>query len=219
MKNQFSENEFDIVKKIIHLGLIRAAASLSQLIKDEVELPDINFREEASEKHLLSCYSEEDHYYLLSTKIAGELPAESFLIFDNINAIKLWDIVLPENMAGNHEMQIATLKEVDNILTASVVTEFSDLFSLNTYGEVPESYEFNYLELDKFLLENTNNYDFSFSFQTNLLAKDTKLSADFIWSIKKAFLPILKRSIETQEIHQKIEKSIISIKNNHNAKI
>lgn len=67
---------------------------------------------------------------VLISAIVGEIRGESYLIFTPQQARALVEECLPPEMAKKEEMAKAILLEVDNILTASMVTQFSDFLSV-----------------------------------------------------------------------------------------
>ncbi len=203
MKNTLSDREIAVTHKIVDLALYNSARALSTLIREEVTLQKIEFRGEPQEVSLVNALTDDSRHYLLVSSIEGELPAESFLIFSEQHAQKLWEVVLPES--HSEAMKEAILLEVDNILTASVITSFSDFLELKAYGGLPSIQHLSLTEISQLLHERMQRYDFFFSMQTNLIAKDTDIHPEFIWCFGEGFSAVIRQIAQDEKKMEKLD--------------
>ena len=131
----------NLTENIIMNGLRRSCESLGFFLKQKVELTNVYLSQSPKTfgVNLKEAVTQKD--ILLSTEIIGEmkgfcyfmlnLEESKLLITKNFSGIDLDD---PKNLV----MTEAFLLELDNIITASVITEFSNALSLKIYGGVPK---------------------------------------------------------------------------------
>lgn len=201
----FAKEEFEFTHKIIDLGLLHAAQALSKLIQDDVYIHEKEFNIEQKDFIIASI---PDEYHILSTKIVGEIFAKSFLIFNQKNANKLWEITIPEHSREEEEMKKALLMEVDNILTASVVTQISQILKIHAYGDVPYYECLNKMALEESFGAQIDEYNIIFSMKTSLVSKNTDIQPQFVWCFQESFLDVIKNYAYNQETISLIEEGL-----------
>lgn len=190
---KLNEKELLVAKKIVKKGLLRAAESLSFFMKESVGIEELDFQA----KNFIMCPNKVGNdIHLLTTEIIGDLPGVCFLIFSKEEADKLRDIALPDDIKNNPamaaEMNDAIMLEVDNIITASVVTEFSNILKQKIYGNVPGLTLVNNQQLQNLLLNNFKKDGFAINFKTQFISSHLNFSPEFIWLFDDKFINRIK---------------------------
>jgi chemotaxis protein CheY-P-specific phosphatase CheC len=139
MLNGNSSNQ--VLTEAFESGYLNAAKSLSMMVNDQVYYePCYQANHFVNSFHVANIYpwqeNNNESYLLLTTEIFGDVFGKSYLIlsqhdFDvltrNINQSK------DPNVNFHHEF----LKEVDNILSAAVITKLSNKLKMKMYGDIP----------------------------------------------------------------------------------
>lgn len=194
---KFNEIELDIAKEILNIGLSKSADSLSFFTKDKVLINtfDIYSSEVDNIKTLSSNFDKEDTY-VLSTELKGELTGECFLIFNKSEVEELLKAMLPasilENQAQKEEMGNAILLELDNIVSAAVITQFSNILQCSSYGNVPRLDVIEPKGLETFLKSRIIDEDHLVCFKAEFITENVKLQPEFIWGLNERFVEGVK---------------------------
>lgn len=193
---EFNELELDIAKEILNIGLSKSADSLSFFTKDKVLLNtfDIYSSEAKNLKVLATNFGSEDTY-VLSTELKGELTGECFLIFRKNEVEELLKATLPASILGNpeqkEEMGNAILLELDNIVSAAVITQFSNILQCSSYGNVPQLNVMSPSNLEGFLTKRIGD-DHLVCFKAEFITENVKLQPEFIWGLNERFVAGVK---------------------------
>jgi len=197
---QLTEHEWQVADKIIRKGFLKAAQSLSFFMKEEVGLRDpelqINNTVVWPDKGL-------ENIHLLTTEVMGHVPGICYLILSGEEAAKLRETTLPAEIRNNPamyaEMKDAILLEIDNIISASVITEFSNIFKQKMYGNVPGLREVNAQGLTQLLQEGVRKDTFLFSFKTQFVSPHLDFLPEFIWLFDQRFLDCIRAAAGVPE--------------------
>ena len=136
MKDIFTQEEFEQVKVTLNDSLACAESAFSSITRkkttvktSKIELMDIVDLYEVS-THM------RDYKYAAITDIIGEYSGKSYFLLCEKDANTLFSLCLGKN-SDNEELRIAMLKEFDNIIAASVITQFANTLHAEIYGDVP----------------------------------------------------------------------------------
>ena len=137
---QISEQERDIIKEIVNIGLAKAADSFAMLSRDKVMLsvPDVRIVDPDEIDTLLLRHTRSDT--LILSDVRGDLNGKTFLLFTENQSNKLAEVCMgpAQNFSGNYAaLKRSLLLETSNILTAAIVTQLANLFKLHLYGSPP----------------------------------------------------------------------------------
>ena len=203
MLNQYlNEKEQKFAVELLQSGLENACRSFSSLAKQKVEFSmgkfsifkfqnDLNDHIEITKSGKL---------VLLTTEVIGEIHGMSYLLFDQAEVAEINNSCLPSGIPLEEKEKIseAVLKELDNILSAAVITQISNKLNVRIFGDVPHYRETSNSELNELLTEEFNSVKLS---NENLfLSIDSKfvfenqhsLRPDFIWRLSERFLNLIK---------------------------
>lgn len=208
MKPTFNKLELDIATEIVNIGLSKAADSLSFFTKEKVLIRggSIIFSS-VDDGNLFE--KEGDNFVALSTQLRGEMEGYCYLIFNETEVDKLAKISLPESVIGNPEqypeMRKAILLEADNIITAAVVTQFSNLLGKNMHGYVPFHHQGGKKEIEDYIKGNTKENNFILHFKAHLVSDGNDIVPEFIWSLDQTFVESIKTFISNEDNLVKLE--------------
>ncbi len=206
---KLSDFELSTAKEIVNIGLVKAADSLSFFLQEKILIDQIDFRIQSNKK--ISCYTtlKRNNNFVLTTNVIGEIQGACYLVFSKNDTKRILDKSLPGSFKFNDEtlteMGNAILLEIDNIVSASVITQFSNLLKFKMHGGVPNLKKIHggeFLDFQKNELTNTN---VAVTFRTRLISLDKTFSPEFIWALDKNFFDGVKNYIENSEELEKIK--------------
>lgn len=201
---EFTTKEIEVARKIISLGLIKAAESLSFFMNETITLKDIHDDEILNNPTLELSKKNESNIHLLTTKVIGELKGVCCLIFSEEEADHLRLAALPLEILNNAEMMAemsdGIMLEVDNIISASVITQFANLLKVKIHGGVPDLKKVSYEEMESIISNEINNELYLIIFKTSFESSKAAFNPEFIWLFDNAFFDTIKKYAETENI-------------------
>lgn len=197
------DTELQVANDIINKGLLKAAESLSFFMKDKIMLDrtDCCFNKPSTPSDFTT--KKGDNVHLLITEVIGELKGVCCLIFSKDEADKLRQTALPEEIRNNpaimEEMNDGILLEVDNIISASVITQFSNILKHKIYGGVPNIKKLNSEEVNQYIKGKLEEDMFIISFNTHFISSNIDFSPQFLWLFDHSFATSIQ-NYATQQI-------------------
>lgn len=192
-------HELETAKTVINKGLKSGAKQLSFFMKEDIHIAEVALTIEQSNavKPLNRIEIGQQPIYLLLTTIVGELGGRCYLIFTQPEVDQLRAAALPPAMAEKQpaiyeKMKDAILLEVDNIIAASVVTEFANLFEVNIHGSVPTLECLDKEAAAKLLSQEANKTDHIIDFKAQFSTKNASFSPLFVWYLDQSFVNAIK---------------------------
>jgi chemotaxis protein CheY-P-specific phosphatase CheC len=124
-----------ILIHVMNKGFERAAVSFSKLIGRPVKLTSTK-QTLAKHDYDLSFISEErGDLSILVTQIIGDISGKSYLILNQEETNEIFKVT--NHTMTNQELKNGLLLEIDNIISASVISELSNTLGIEIYGDVP----------------------------------------------------------------------------------
>lgn len=127
------------LRSAFNTGYANATASLRALTKDKVYFNNFYFGFYKADAVLLanqSLFSRNDTSLLITTDVFGDLSGKSYLLISE----KEFDTLTREIRQSEDpeiDLKLEYAKELDNILSASVITALSNELHLRIYGDIP----------------------------------------------------------------------------------
>lgn len=186
-----TEAQLLFARKIVNQGLLKAAESLSFFMKETISLDglDYNFNKPSNPADFTSKKGENIH--LLITEVIGELKGVCCLIFSNEEADRLRNAALSPEIMSNPEimaeMSDGILLEVDNIISASVITQFSNILKHKIHGGVPKLKKLNSEGINQYVKSKLEDDMFIISFNTHFVSAHLDFSPQFLWLFDSSF--------------------------------
>lgn len=189
-------SELFAAQEIVNAGLYNAAESLSFFMKDKISYDKLVFCNEVPDVQTKSAETN-SNLNVLVTEIIGDIKGMCYLIFSNDEAKQLTDSALSSAMSKDEalmkEMYDATLLEVDNIIAASVITQFSNYLKLKIFGGVPSIKRSDTAGLQRLMEDNTRKGLFTINFKIIFRSSNHEFSPEFIWQFEEEFLNSVQR--------------------------
>jgi chemotaxis protein CheY-P-specific phosphatase CheC len=195
-----SSYELDITKELMSIALANAADSFSKMANEKVMIRDYDLQIlEKTQWNPELLNSNDTDWYVLTTDVIGKLTGKSYLLLNQNDAQKIFRIFTPsqaETQSGDlTELQEAVLLELDNIITAAMVTQLSNFLSLATYGDIPNLKYLTRTGTLNYLNSDVKHYDVIINVRARFQSYETNMSPTFICFFKSEFLAAIKQMI------------------------
>ncbi|MCP4458547.1 MAG: hypothetical protein GY816_11070 [Cytophagales bacterium] len=196
MMEHLNESELKIATKLIFDGLSMAKSSMEQILQSPITIEKIDY-DNANEGAQRLYSDDAGSVHLIKTELMGDLKGTSHLIFSETEVNKLYKACLPEKVIFDDSnestiMKLGFLSEIDNMVAAAVITEFSNFLGIEIYGQVPTLKVLEASEVNKYLEEDSREYDSVVHFKAVFEGKELDVSPDFIWSFQNKFVDKIK---------------------------
>lgn len=197
MIQNLTSHEIDVAKKIISTGLVKSAESLSFFMNETITLKDFDAEKQLHQPPLELGKKNESNIHLLTTKVIGEMKGICCLIFSEEEANHLRSAALPPEILNSPEMMAemsdGIMLEVDNIISASVITQFSNLLKVKIHGGVPDLKKVSFEEMEDYISREVNNELYLISFKTSFESSKAQFNPEFVWLFDNTFIDNIKK--------------------------
>jgi chemotaxis protein CheY-P-specific phosphatase CheC len=189
-----SKPEIDFAEKLIRKGYLRAADSFSSIVMQPVGITGATLAQDAQLDDIVQMIIKHDEPIILITDIIGDIRGKGYLVLTQAEGRQLYQLCLAafSDTTSKQLSEESVLKEVDNILSAAMIAEFSDALGLSIFGDVPVL--INDAQLAKFDLGSdgwgSNSLLTTTSFTFN---GHEKLKPLFLWKLNDDFLMHVKK--------------------------
>jgi len=138
--SELTELQRDALGELCNLGVGRAAHSLSQMVRDEIELsaPIVNLVHPDAVATLL-LGSEFSQLSMVSIDFSGPFDARSILLFPERNALAIVSHMLDPDMTPEElsEFEQEAMCEIGNIILNACISALADEFGVQFHGGLP----------------------------------------------------------------------------------
>ncbi len=197
MMKDLTPQEIDVARKIISAGLVKSAESLSFFMNETISLKDFDAEKNLDNPPLELGKKDESNIHLLTTKVIGEMKGICCLIFSEEEANHLRKAALPQEILDSpemmEEMSDGIMLEVDNIISASVITQFSNLLKVKIHGGVPDLKKVSFEEMEDYISSEVNNELYLISFKTSFESSKAQFNPEFVWLFDNTFIDNIKK--------------------------
>ena len=196
MIKNLTPQEIDVAKTIISAGLVKSAESLSFFMNETITLKDFDAEKHLDNPPLELSKKDENNIHLLTTKVIGEMKGICCLIFSEEEADHLRKAALPQEILDSpemmEEMSDGIMLEVDNIISASVITQFSNLLKVKIHGGVPSLKKVTSKEMEEFISGEVDQELYLISFKTSFESSKANFNPEFVWLFDNTFIDCIK---------------------------
>ena len=195
MIEDLNDSEMKIATKLIFDGLSMAKVSMEQILQSPISIEKIDYVNADLDTNRFG--GPEQDVHLIKTELMGELKGTSHLIFSQKEVNKLYEACLPEKIAKDDSnesmiMKLGFLTEIDNMVSAAVITEFSNSLGLEIYGNVPSLKVLKVTELNDFIVKESSEFESIIHFKAVFHGKELDICPDFIWVFHNKFVDKIK---------------------------
>ncbi|MEO9484747.1 MAG: hypothetical protein ABJG47_14910 [Ekhidna sp.] len=175
-----------------------AKSSMEQILQSPINIEQIDYI--SAELDLDRFGGPNQDVHLIKTELLGELKGTSHLIFSEKEVAKLYEACLPEKIAKDNSkesviMKLGFLTEIDNMVSAAVITEFSNCLDVEIYGNVPSLKVLKATELNEFIVKESSEFESIIHFKAVFHGKELDICPDFIWVFHNKFVDKIKNLV------------------------
>jgi len=194
MSQSTRTNEVEAAAQLINGGFSLAKKSMEQILQTPIAIERIEYDDQALDRFALVGGNE---VHLLKTELKGELAGACYLIFANDDVEKINHACLPLDIssgksADSELMKVEFLKEIDNILAASVITEFANALEILAYGDVPSLVSIPSSTLHKYIESEIKKNETVIHSRAIFHGPALSISPHFIWIFQDELLDKIK---------------------------
>ncbi len=180
-----------LMEEIINLGYQHAATSFSSLTGQSVSVNKTTIEFCSNYDCRSRDFSNLINLTVLQTDIIGELKGASYLIFSEDEKKTVSQMSLMAFGGSARIQESAILAEIDNIISAAVITELSNALQISIYGDVPRLLELDNIDdLQQHINHGDDNYCLiahtNFIFDSHVM-----ISPFFIWKIDRKIMSLI----------------------------
>ena len=177
--------------QIMNKGFARAATAFSQMTRKPVSI--INSQSVLVRHDNEFGYYAEEHgpLHVLVTQIIGEIGGRSYLIFNQDECEEILQVI--KGKSFNAALHDAFLCEIDNVISASVISEISNALKLEIYGDVPQLIKLDSGELQHYMDMDSRSTDPSSLILCNTTFRfdNETVHPQFIWKLNSRIFEII----------------------------
>ncbi|XOV91671.1 MAG: hypothetical protein ACFHWX_15840 [Bacteroidota bacterium] len=197
MLSTLSPGEIEAATNLMSGGFTMAKSSMEQILQSPIDLKKVDYSIEIQEVPKINPKTG-DKLHLIKTELKGQLTGSCFLVLsedevDRINAACLPEELLSDKSEESEVMKLAFLKEIDNMVAAAAVTEFSNILDLELFGDVPLAYLLDKDEANEYLLNESKIHKTIIHFKAIFHGEELGISPDFIWMFSDKFVDKIKK--------------------------
>lgn len=188
MLKEIHKDEFEIAECLVKDGFASAKETLQKILQIPIAIQRIENKDWAIEQLTLNNASP---LYILKTELRGEIEGACHLILNTDDVEKIVTSCMPQvpfELEGSHEF----LKEIDNMVAGSMVTQFADYLGIFMYGDVPQLIEMDNLKIEKFLKNELSLYDSIIHYKAVLNGPTLSIAPHFVWMFNSTLLDCIK---------------------------
>ena len=194
---ELNSSEMMLAEKIIFIGMRKATDSMTFFTREKLVIKNLKITvKDVSVMNNFSNNISKEPITILTTELIGQLSGYSYLLFSDNDISKLMELCIPEQHKSMSEksMQMldSLLLEIDNIVSASVITQFSNILKVKIHGGVPSLKRLNAGELITYLSENHRSVPFLLSIECDFSNNNMSLNPEFIWILYSEFIKAVK---------------------------
>ncbi|QGU33058.1 chemotaxis protein CheX [Thermochromatium tepidum] len=141
--SELSELHRDALSELFNLGVGRAAHSLSQMVRDEIELsaPFVDVIQ-AHEVSAVLIGSEFRELSMVTIDFEGPFVSKAILLFPERNALAILSNMLDPDLTPEEvsEFEQEAMCEIGNVILNACMSALADEFGIELYGSLPKHY-------------------------------------------------------------------------------
>lgn len=199
--HSLNELEYDLLTELFNIGVGRAAASLGEMLNQEIQIsvPEISF---CTVNELLRNFDEHGDVISISQEISGPFDMQSMLIFPTSGSNEVI-----RSMLGNHltdematELQQEAFTEIGNIILNACIGIIAKTLDENFVVDLPH---FSEDQLERIFIDQLANTDqMIMSMRVDLILTSSAISG---------YIAFVLGSVSMERIRAQLNKMLTSI--------
>lgn len=189
MENIDSKLENDVLE-VLGSGISKTAGSLGVMIDQEVEIMEIELKQDPS--FLLENISQSDEAILLRTQLVGDVAGLNYFLISKEEAKAISSAMFvdeeEEDEAQLAELMTEFLKEVENVMAAATISELADKLQMSMFGDVPRMQSLSLGEISEIMNAESNQFGTAVQLNCKLSVPGLQIYPVYVWLFNKSFL-------------------------------
>ena len=191
-----------VKNQIFYEALDNAALSMQMIIGSKINISrvDFSFHKEDGK----SIYTEKKglNVHVLRTDVIGNYSGTCFLLLDTSDVDAIHNKCLPKKIIEKDDIRSRGLKggilrEIDNMVSAAMVTVFANHLDSMIYGDVPQLTVLRSNNANSHIDAEVKENNFKNGFRALLQVEGLDITLDFIWFFEERFFnKLLKKKSE-----------------------
>jgi len=197
MLDELKDKERQMATNLIKDGLDKASSTLGTILKTPISIKKIDFGIDTLKDVKRFNENSETRYHLLRTELVGELKGVCHLIFteeevEKVNRACLPKAIVESNSIEFNLMKMGFITELDNMVSAAVITQFSNFLGMDVFGHVPSLHVMPAKEVEEYLATESTKFNSIVHFKALFHGEDLEISPDFTWMFQDGFVSKIK---------------------------
>ncbi|MCP4457407.1 MAG: hypothetical protein GY816_05180 [Cytophagales bacterium] len=194
MINQLEKKEQSLATGMIKEGLRKASTALASILNSPISIKKIDFGVDSMSKFNVA---DSKSYDLLRTELIGEIQGVCHLIFTQEEIRRIIDTCLPKELytGAPSELELMELEfitEIDNMVSATIISQFSNILDVEMFGNVPSLHTIKSNEVKEYLEAESNKYNSTLHFKSIFQGEELEVSPHFTWMVQDEFVTKIK---------------------------
>jgi chemotaxis protein CheY-P-specific phosphatase CheC len=190
MSNYMGARELEVAKQLMHGGLNSAIKSMGQILNSPISLQIL------PEENLVFEPSNQDSH-IIKTVLKGEIIGTCYLILTEqevniINSTGLPKSVMLDISEHGKAIRTGFITEIDNMISAAVVTELANSLNILLYGDVPSQMKLPNSVVNEYLESESEVYDTMIHFNAFMQCEKLQIRPLFIWMFQSQLMEKIK---------------------------
>lgn len=199
MFETLKEKELEVATKLIFEGLSMAKSSMEKILRIPIELRQIDY-DHSQWSHGKRFSNDLEKVHVIKTELRGQLKGTSHLMFTETEVQNIYKACLPPSIWSkespeNSMMKVGFLTEIDNMVAAAVITEFSNFLGVDIFGHVPSLSVVSAKEIKEYLRKESVGFDSIVCFKAIFHGSELDISPDFVWIFQEELVRKIKEAI------------------------
>ena len=191
MNNTIQKNRQTFVIQALNAGLVKATHAFSIMTGSPVKMNPAVLANLSSEENFSGEKEPGAILYVLTTQLIGEVNGKSYLVMTEKECNALVRALHKNQLPEEDSLKEAFLLELDNIISASVISALSDALKIEIYGDVPQVKKMPSAALRNFISTDKDPKETASMLVTRTLFtldKIQEVSPLFIWKLSPSIL-------------------------------
>jgi chemotaxis protein CheY-P-specific phosphatase CheC len=198
-----TEFELEITKELINISLANSADAFSKMAMETVQIREFSVELIDREQLEESVRSLKETMVVLTTEVKGNLKGKSYLIFDKQDVLNVIRIFTKQEVEAFKvdfsEYQKAILLELDNIVSAAMVTQLSNILEVYTYGDVPQLHILANEDPKILFNRDIEKYTVGLKIHAEFKTLGSQIAPSFVWLFKDDFIEAIRDLIKRKK--------------------
>jgi chemotaxis protein CheC len=184
-----SQDNFII--RVFNEGFQKAASSFSKMIDRDVKVLNAQPLLGRHSTDLSRLSEEYGDLYILITNVIGDVSGKSFLVLNHDEQLEIFKGI--KSSITNHALKEAFLLEIDNIISASVIAELSNVLGVEIYGDIPHLFKVHSKDFKAFLSNQISGDESTMIISNALFQFDQseQIHPQFIWKLSSKVFDLI----------------------------